>query len=234
MQLIEAEFGIKGFGVVVRLRQMIHGQEGYYIEWTKEVALLFSHNIGEGEGVVSEIIEASIKRGIFDREIFDKYGVLTSREIQETFFEATKRRKNQKIYGDILLVNADSLPVDVRIKLENANISEKNANISEQSKVKESKVKESKVKKSTGPPTRDEVRAYAKERNSDVDPDRFYDYFEAGGWVDSRGSPVKAWKQKFITWERKSGSGNGNGDNARYSQPSPKRTYNIKYDNELD
>lgn len=51
-------------------------------------------------------------------------------------------------------------------------------------------------------PTLEEVKAYAAERGSDVDPERFYDYFTAGDWKDSRGNPVRSWKQKFLTWER--------------------------------
>lgn len=52
------------------------------------------------------------------------------------------------------------------------------------------------------PPTLEEVTAYCKERKSSVDPKRFYDFFNAGHWIDSRGSPVKNWKQKLISWER--------------------------------
>lgn len=52
------------------------------------------------------------------------------------------------------------------------------------------------------PPTLEEVKAYATERGSDVDPEKFYDYFTAGDWKDSRGNPVRSWKQKFLTWER--------------------------------
>lgn len=52
-------------------------------------------------------------------------------------------------------------------------------------------------------PTREEVRLYAQERNSTVDPDRFFDFYDAGGWADSKGTPVRNWKQKFITWEKK-------------------------------
>ena len=48
LELIEAEFGITGFGVVVKLWQRIYGRQGYYIEWTNEVALLFSKQIGAG------------------------------------------------------------------------------------------------------------------------------------------------------------------------------------------
>ena len=52
------------------------------------------------------------------------------------------------------------------------------------------------------PPTREEVRDYAKEKESLVDPDLFYDYFNEGNWIDSEGKPVKSWKQKFITWDK--------------------------------
>ena len=52
------------------------------------------------------------------------------------------------------------------------------------------------------PPTLEDVKAYAAERGSDVDPERFFDYFTAGDWKDSRGNPVRSWKQKFLTWER--------------------------------
>lgn len=51
-------------------------------------------------------------------------------------------------------------------------------------------------------PTLEEVKAYAAERGSNVDPERFFDYFTAGDWKDSRGNPVRSWKQKFLTWER--------------------------------
>ena len=33
-ELIEAEYGLTGFGVIVRLLQEIYGKAGYYIEWT--------------------------------------------------------------------------------------------------------------------------------------------------------------------------------------------------------
>ena len=53
------------------------------------------------------------------------------------------------------------------------------------------------------PPTLEDVQAYCQERNNKVDPKRFFDYYEQGGWKDSKGNPVKNWKQKLITWENK-------------------------------
>lgn len=52
------------------------------------------------------------------------------------------------------------------------------------------------------PPTLDEVRAYCRERSSPVDPEQFYDYFQAGHWIDAKGQPVRNWKQKLLTWEK--------------------------------
>ena len=50
-------------------------------------------------------------------------------------------------------------------------------------------------------PTLEEVEEYCKKRNSSVDAKTFYEYFETGNWVDSKGNKVKNWKQKIITWE---------------------------------
>ena len=43
---------------------------------------------------------------------------------------------------------------------------------------------------------------YCRERNSPVDPRQFWEYFNAGGWKDSKGNSVKSWKQKLLTWEK--------------------------------
>ena len=59
-----------------------------------------------------------------------------------------------------------------------------------------------KKKKKFIPPSLDEVKEYASERKSSVDPEKFYQYYEAGSWHDKDGNPVKNWKQKMISWER--------------------------------
>ena len=144
-ELIEAEFGLKGFAIVVKLFQKIYGQQGYYCEWTEDVALLFGKNVGLGGDAVSEIVRAAIKRGIFDSELYDKYQILTSRGMQERYFEAVSRRKEVEVKKEYLLIKVDQIYKNVRILNENVNISSKNVNISEQKKVEESKVKEKKA-----------------------------------------------------------------------------------------
>jgi len=59
-------------------------------------------------------------------------------------------------------------------------------------------------KKRFVPPTIDEVRAYCKERNNDVDPERFVDFYMAKGWKVGN-QPMKDWKACVRTWEKKNG-----------------------------
>ena len=62
--------------------------------------------------------------------------------------------------------------------------------------------KDKKSREKFTPPTLEEVKAYVKERNSSVDPVKFWTYYDTGGWKDGQGRPVKNWKQKLLTWEK--------------------------------
>lgn len=61
--------------------------------------------------------------------------------------------------------------------------------------------REKREKKKPQRPTLDQCREYAISKHLNVNPDKFFAYFEAGDWHDSRGKPVKNWKQKMITWD---------------------------------
>ncbi|MEG2022318.1 MAG: DUF4373 domain-containing protein [Oscillospiraceae bacterium] len=209
-ELIEAEFGLTGFAVVVKLFQYIYGGQGYYCEWTNEVALLFSRKQGfsDGGNVVSEIVSAAIKRDMFSKDLYDKYHVLTSKGIQKRYFETVSRRKEIEVDDNILLVNVTQICPNVNILQVNVNINSENVDRSTQSKGKESIVKESIGVGAAAPrtqfikPSLEEVKAYCHERHNDINPQRFIDFFDAANWIDSRGKKVLSWKQKIITWEK--------------------------------
>lgn len=52
------------------------------------------------------------------------------------------------------------------------------------------------------PPTIEEVKAYCQERKNSVDPQHFVDFYEANGWVQGKGKPIKDWRATVRTWER--------------------------------
>lgn len=69
------------------------------------------------------------------------------------------------------------------------------------------------------PPTVEEVQAYCRERQNNVDPQRFVDYYEARGWLIGK-NKMKDWKAAVRTWER---SGYNNSPN---KSPAPQQTAN--------
>ena len=164
---IEAEFGLIGFAVVVKLFQRIYGGHGYYCEWNDRVALLFAHKVGAGGDVVREVAAAAIRENIFSQEMFEKYGILTSRGIQKRFADVAKRRKEIFDKPEYVLLCCEQNFGDVDNSGENVCNSNKNANNSDTSKVKGSKGKECKGKESNvaapPAPTREQlVRKYGE------------------------------------------------------------------------
>ena len=51
-------------------------------------------------------------------------------------------------------------------------------------------------------PTLDEVKEYCAERGNMVDAQRFFDFYEANGWCQGRGKPIRDWHAAVRTWER--------------------------------
>lgn len=130
IRLIQAEFGLKGFAVVVLLFKEIYGGQGYYMSWDKErLLLLVSENgIAEGDAnLIWEISQACIRRGIFSAELFKKYHILTSRGIQKRYFRAVARRGKVEAKKEYLLikvtpkkVNADNNSINADNNVINA------------------------------------------------------------------------------------------------------------------
>lgn len=85
-------------------------------------------------------------------------------------------------------------------------------------------------KKGFTPPTIEEVIEYCASRGNNVDPYKFFDFYEAGEWIDSNGKPVKNWKQKVITWEGRNGSKQFS-TNAQNSAATGKTKSKFHYDN---
>lgn len=156
-RLVEAKFGIVGFGVIVKLFQLIYAENGYYCEWDEDTALIMAAenscqkyplSIDDVQSIISE----AISRGIFDKGMYDTYGILTSKGIQCRYLEMTKRRSRVDVEQRYLLIRIPEKVVNVYINGVNVNTNSKNVDNNSQSKVKESKVNKSKVKETIEAP----------------------------------------------------------------------------------
>lgn len=92
--LIEAKFGAEGYRVIVKLFCRIYGTHGYWCEWGDKERVLFAARKcgGLSTNQLDEIVSYAIEVGLFDVEIFNARGSLTSKGIQRRYLEATKKR----------------------------------------------------------------------------------------------------------------------------------------------
>ena len=62
------------------------------------------------------------------------------------------------------------------------------------------------IQRESRPESVEVVRAYCQERNNGVNPEAFFNYYEANGWKVGR-NPMKDWKAAVRNWETKDGRG---------------------------
>ncbi len=112
MKLVELKHGLVAYAVYVKLLQKIYGGMGYYMNWNEDIMLLFSgeHNLSLDN--VINIVEDMLKRGIFNKELYESYGILTSAEIQEQYLFVIAKRKNKELDQRFCLINSAKTAVN--------------------------------------------------------------------------------------------------------------------------
>lgn len=148
IRLIQAEFGLKGFAVVVKLYQKIYGESGYFCEWNDDVLLLFMSENGvpsDSKNLINNIVMACIRRDIFSEEIFKKYGVLTSAGVQRRYLEATSKRDKIELKKEYLLLSEPNFNKNVVINSISDGINAINVDGNTQSREEKSREEKSRV-----------------------------------------------------------------------------------------
>lgn len=106
-KLLDAQ-GWVGFGVYFYLCNMAFGSEGYYYEWSYDLSASTAKKMGGGvgSGTVKETVAYCLQIGLFNKGLFDRWGVLTSRGIQNSYLVVLKsnNRKGTKIFEEYWLL----------------------------------------------------------------------------------------------------------------------------------
>ncbi len=142
VRLIQAEFGLKGFAVVVKLYQKIYGEFGYYCEWNDDSLLLFMSENGlssDNKNLINEIVLACIRRNIFSERLFKEFGILTSHGVQTRYLNATVRRGRVELKKEYLLISVGKNQGNVVINSINVDRNSINVCKNPQSRVEKSK-----------------------------------------------------------------------------------------------
>jgi DnaD/phage-associated family protein len=131
-EAIMGEFGAKGTLIFIYLLSAIY-RKGYFLQWTELAKNQLANRVDGATGeLVQQVVDRLVAYGTFDKGLFNSAEVLSSQRIQQTYLDATKRRKSQK--PTLYWINVDNNPTSMGV----------NVYINAQSKVKESKVNKNK------------------------------------------------------------------------------------------
>ena len=86
------EFGIYVELFVLKVHDIIYNHS-FYVQLDIILLRKLLRRTGFDEATALKMLDRMMEYEILDRELYDKYGILTGKEIQEVFFEATVRRK---------------------------------------------------------------------------------------------------------------------------------------------
>lgn len=138
VKLIVAEFGPKAWAVLTPLMCKIYREKGYWLDWDDiDCKLLFAKDECQLDvPFVDEVVLGLVRRGFFDKSVFDSFKILTSDRIQENFLEGKRRSKEVKMYEEITLID-----INVYTNVFNVSINRKNVNTCTQNRIKENRIK---------------------------------------------------------------------------------------------
>jgi hypothetical protein len=200
VNIIEAEHGLAGFAIIIKLFQRIYN-EGYYYKWTEKEQILFSSRVSVDRNLVTTIVEDCIKWGIFNQELYKNHTILTSRRIQNHYLTATYKRVNVEMVKEYLLIDvSDRKNINViRVSDDRNPATTKDTDDkSTQSKVKESKEKKSKEKEDTSLQIKNLRSRYSEEQSKVID-----EYFDILRWTRKNGRIADSVILKiYQEWER--------------------------------
>lgn len=205
LQFIAARFEERGELITVKLLCKIY-KNGYYLHWDEDQALLFAKGVGSNcsHALVKDVVFELVKRGFFDRSMFDSFSVLTSYGIQKRYLKICHDAK-RKIDLRVMKFSLFSFPPELNeFTPEETGLSPE---FSTQRKEKESKVNNyslparevgngifdlsnSNLFRQPSIPTKEKViETFCVKNGTEEMAEKFFEKMQAVGWF-YKGSPV--------------------------------------------
>lgn len=207
--LIDAQ-GIAAFTVYFYLCQKAYGSKGYYLDWSYSRCATVARRLGKGASAdyVKNVVDMCFQCCLFDKRLFELYGILTSKGIQKRYLPVAKARTAPQINDDYwLLDEEESAGLDLRTQKlnyqgskSNYQGSKSNYPIQENSRVENSRVeKRERARAAATPsPALEEVKAFFSAEGLSSNPDIFFNHYKALGWKN-----ISDWKAKAREWSLK-------------------------------
>ena len=129
-KLLDAQ-GWIGFGIYFFLCQKAFGSDGYFYKWGFDDCASTARKMGGGvgSGTVKETVDYCLHIGLFNKRLFDEWGVLTSKGIQRSYWAVAKSRRDKAVAKELWILEESECEGVVFVPL-NSDMSETNSNSS--------------------------------------------------------------------------------------------------------
>ena len=129
-KLLDAQ-GWIGFGIYFFLCQKAFGSDGYFYKWGFDDCASTARKMGGGvgSGTVKETVDYCLHIGLFNKRLFDEWGVLTSKGIQRSYWAVAKSRRDKAVAKELWILEESECEGVIFVPL-NTDLSETNSNSS--------------------------------------------------------------------------------------------------------
>lgn len=210
VKFVAVECGAAGVCVMLKLLTEIF-RNGFWLQWGEDEQAMMAWELHGmvGKETVGTVVAECLKRGFFDAELYNLYGILTSEEIQRKYAQGTRGRREVDIEGAYWLPDLPrnakvTRPQSVGTETASPEPTPEPApadatEVAEAPEVPAVSKPKSRDRRVFVPPTEAEVVEYfvANGYRADV-ARRAWRYYDVAKWRDSGGNPVKSWKQKML------------------------------------
>lgn len=220
VKALRRKFRHAGYAVWCFMLEYLTDCTNFEMEYTEVTQELLAADFDVPVEELREIIDYSTKIGLLQQEDGKVFSTAHKRRF-ERMLEVRRRkaevaRRNGRKGGNPNFKKGQPNPYyqttesvmedNPNITKDAEKITQDNPSIVEYSSVEDRRVKTKETPKGgkkTGsrftPPTIEEVRAYAKEKGYNIDPEHFVDYYTSNGWRVGR-NPMKDWRATVRTW----------------------------------
>lgn len=124
---LKHKYGVEGIAVYDYILCEIYRDKGCYVNWNEFIQFDIADYFQIKEESIEEILNWTITIGLFDKMVFDKFRIITSRSIQDRYLDMCVRskRKNRTIPKHIqIAIDEITQEYEVKITEESPKITE--------------------------------------------------------------------------------------------------------------
>jgi predicted phage replisome organizer len=175
--------------------------------------LYLSQNIPYTDEMLSTLFNRPLSTVRMALEVFQKFKMI---DVENGYISISNWEKHQNIEGmEKIREQTRQRVANYREKQKqicNVTVTQSNATEEERRKKNKKEEKESDIADKPHAhkfviPKLEEIQGYCKERNNDVNAERFFDFYQSKGWLVGK-VPMKDWKACVRTWEQKAEKNN--------------------------